>query len=247
MKYLFANWKMYLDFAESCILASRLIQEKLDFEKVALGVFPNFLAISELGKIFFETSIAVGGQNCAWTPKGAYTGAVSALLLKEVGCKYVLLGHSERRYIFGETDEDIRKKIEAALDVGLVPVVCIGETEQDRKDGKREYRLKKQLMKAFDGLHLNSGKVIVSYEPVWAIGTGEPCPTADADHTIGWIKMELQDFFGETEIPVLYGGSITAENVVSYVARDMIDGVLVGGASAKYESLAGIILAVAGK
>ena len=239
MKYIFANWKMYLDFAESCILANRLITENIDENKIHLGVFPNYLAISELVKIFSATKIAVGGQNCAWTPKGAYTGAVSALLLKEAGCQYVLLGHSERRYIFGETDEDIRKKIEAALAVGLTPVVCVGENDDDRKENKREYRLKKQLMKLFADLRPNGAKIIVAYEPVWAIGTGESCSAADADDIHGWIKNELKTYLAH-EIPLLYGGSVTAENVVSYVARDMVDGVLVGGASAKYESLAAI-------
>lgn len=234
---------MYLDFDESCILANRLLAESFDAQKVNLALFPNFLAVSELVKIFRDTPVAVGAQTCAWASKGAYTGAVSALLLKEVGCRYVLVGHSERRYIFGESGDDGRKKLEAALDAGLTPVLCIGETEADLKENKREYRLKKQLMKALAGLELSGRKLMVAYEPVWAIGSGQPCSPADADDIHGWIKLELKQYGGE-QIPVLYGGSVEAHNAAEYVARETIDGVLVGGASAKFETLMPIIRAV---
>jgi len=234
---------MYLDFDESCILANQLLSESFDAQKVSLALFPNFLAVSELVKIFRDTPIAVGAQTCAWAPKGAYTGAVSALLLKEVGCRYVLVGHSERRYIFGESGDDVRKKLEAALDAGLLPVLCIGETEADLKEEKREYRLKKQLLKALDGLDLSGRALMVAYEPVWAIGSGRPCLPADADDIHGWIKLELKQYSGQ-DIPVLYGGSVEAHNVVEYVARETIDGVLVGGASAKFETFLPLIRAV---
>lgn len=243
MKYIFGNWKMYLDFDESCILANRLAAESFDTQKINLGLFPNFLAVSELVKIFCDTPIAVGAQTCAWASKGAYTGAVSALLLKEAGCQYVLVGHSERRYIFGESSADGRKKLEAALDAGLVPVLCIGETEQDRKEEKREYRLKKQLLKALDGLDLSGRRLLIAYEPVWAIGSGRPCSPADADDIHGWIKLELKQY-SDTEIPVLYGGSVEADNAAEYAARETIDGVLVGGASAKFETFVPLIRAV---
>ena len=243
MKHVFANWKMYLNFDESCILANQLLSESFDAQKVSLAIFPNFLAVSELVKIFRDTPIEIGAQTCAWAPKGAYTGAVSAILLKEVGCRYVLVGHSERRYIFGESGDDVRKKLEAALEAGLIPVLCIGETEADLKEEKREYRLKKQLLKALDGLDLSGRRFLVAYEPVWAIGSGSPCLPADADDIHGWIKLELKQYSGE-DIPVLYGGSVEAHNVAEYVARDTIDGVLVGGAAAKFETFLPLIRAV---
>lgn len=243
MKYIFGNWKMYLDFDESCILANRLLAESFDAQKVNLAFFPNFLAVSELVKIFRDTNVAVGAQTCAWAPKGAYTGATSALLLKEAGCRYILVGHSERRYIFGENGDDVRKKLEAVLNAGLIPVLCVGETEQDLKEEKREYRLKKQLLKSLAGLDLSGRQLMVAYEPVWAIGTGNPCRSADADDIQGWIKLELKQY-SDQEIPVLYGGSVDGKNVLEYVARETIDGVLVGGASAKFETFVPLIRAV---
>ena len=243
MKNIFANWKMYLDFDESCILTNQLVAESYDESKVNLVVFPSFLAVSEAVKIFKSNSTSVGGQNCAWTPKGAYTGAVSAHLLKEVGCDYVLVGHSERRYIFGESGEDVRKKLEAALDAGLTPILCIGETEEDKHENKTKYRLKKQLMQALEGLDINGGELIIAYEPVWAIGSGVPCNPADADDVIGWMKLEIKQYT-DKNIPVIYGGSVDAKNVLEYVSRETIDGVLAGGASAKFETLMPIIRAV---
>ncbi|MFH1946753.1 MAG: triose-phosphate isomerase [Candidatus Magasanikbacteria bacterium] len=243
MKYVFGNWKMYLDFDESNILINGLLQEKFDSEKVNLAVFPSTLALREVIMATENTEFDIGAQNVAWVEKGAYTGAVSAQMFGDVGCRYALVGHSERRYIFGETNNDVRKKIEACLTANIIPVVCIGETEEDLEAGKREYRLKKQLMKAFEDLELNGGKVIVAYEPVWAIGTGKACDPATAEEMHVWIKSELKQYF-DGDIPVLYGGSVSPENVLSYVALDVIDGVLVGGASAKLDSFISLIKAV---
>lgn len=234
---------MYLDFEESVILAQALAEGNFDKQKNELAVFPTTLAMREVVMCLNGSGIVVGAQDVAWAPKGAYTGAVSAHMFKAVGCKYALVGHSERRHVFGESDEDVRKKIEACVDAGLIPVVCVGETQEDLDENKREYRLKKQLMKAFDGLQLDGGGVMVAYEPVWAIGTGKPCSPDEADSVQGWIKMELKQYLTR-EVPVLYGGSVNAENVVSYVARDVIDGVLVGGASAKLDSFVKLIKAV---
>ncbi len=238
--YIFANWKMYLDFDESNILINGLLQNKFDTEKVNLTVFPSALALREVSMAAEDTEFDVGAQDVAWVEKGAYTGAVSAQMFADVGCAYALVGHSERRYIFGETNDSVRKKIEACLASNLIPVVCIGETEEDLKDGKRDYRLKKQLMKAFENLELNGGKVIVAYEPVWAIGTGNACNPDDAQSVHNLIKLELKQYF-ENDVPVLYGGSVNSENVVSYVEREAVDGVLVGGASAKLDSFISLI------
>ena len=243
--YIFANWKMYLDFDESNILINGLLQNKFDTEKVNLAVFPSALALREVAMSVDNTEFSVGAQNVTWISKGAYTGAVSAQMFRDVGCQYALVGHSERRHIFGETNNDVRKKIEACLENNLIPVVCIGETAEDLEAGKRDYRLKKQLMKAFENLELIGGRVMVAYEPVWAIGTGKACDPITAEEVHTWIKKELKQYFDD-DIPVLYGGSVKAENVVSYVSLDVIDGVLVGGASAKLDSFVKLIRAVEG-
>jgi len=234
---------MYLDLNESKTLAEAMAGESFDDKKVSVAIFPSTLALSKVEEMTRESKIAVGAQDVYWISKGAYTGAVSALMYKIAGCKYALVGHSERRHLFGETDEDVRKKIEACLDAGLVPVVCVGETKEEKDEGKRQYRLKKQLMKAFEGLKINGGSVMVAYEPVWAIGAGDPCNPADADDVHGWIKGELKQYF-DKEIPVLYGGSVNEKNAADYFSLETIDGVLVGGASAKLESFTALIKSI---
>ena len=243
MKYIFGNWKMYLDYRESVALAQALAQTKFNNKKIELAVFPSALSLKEVMDNLQGTAISLGSQDHTWHLAGAYTGALSARMFKELGCKYALCGHSERRHVFGDTDEEVRKKIEEALNVDLTPVVCIGETQEDRKAGKRQYRLKKQLLKAFENLNLNSGKVIIAYEPVWAIskaGAGEPCLPPEADDVQGWIKQEFKKYFS-IAVPVLYGGSVDAKNVLAYLSQPMIDGVLVGNASTKAGSLFSLI------
>ncbi len=240
MKHIFANWKMYLNFDETMILTNQLLAENFDTEKINLAVFPNALATSEVLKATQDSSISVGAQTANWTPRGAYTGAISADFYSSLGCQYALVGHSERRYIFGETYEDVRKKLEAIIDAKLTPVLCIGDTKGDQDDGKAEYRLKKQLMKALENLELDGSELIIAYEPVWAIGSGEPCMPEDANKMANIIKMETKQYI-DKEISILYGGSVKAENVLSYLSQDNISGVLVGGASAKFETLMPII------
>lgn len=155
----------------------------------------------------------------------------------------MLAGHSERRHIFGESDADVRKKIDACLDAGLVPVICIGETKQEKENGKREYRLKKQLMIAFEGLELSAKRrAMIAYEPVWAIGTGDACAPADADDIHGWIRMELKKYTGTT-VPILYGGSVDEKNMNEYLSLPTVDGLLIGSASARKTSLSAILRA----
>ncbi|KKQ27718.1 MAG: Triosephosphate isomerase [Candidatus Magasanikbacteria bacterium GW2011_GWC2_37_14] len=232
MKYLFGNWKMYLDYNESINLSKQLAEVNLP-SKNKIVVFPSNLAFKAVQENLASTQIATGPQNVAWVPKGGYTGEVSAHMFKDLGATYALIGHSERRHVFGETDDEVRKKVEACLDAGLIPVVCIGETKEELSEGKREYRLKKQIMKVFENLDLSGKEIIVAYEPVWAIGTGTPCLPADADDIHGWVKNELKQYTNQ-EIPVLYGASVNAENVLSFLSLSTIDGILAGGASVKF-------------
>ena len=242
MVYVFANWKMYLGLAESVDLAQQIKNMALP-EEAQLAVFPSSIATKavrdEAGDVF-----AVGAQNVAWVERGAYTGAVSAQMFHELGCEYALIGHSERRHIFGETNDAVRKKLEACLGAGITPVLCIGETAEDRENGKEEYRLEKQLMKALSGLDLSGKKLLIAYEPVWAIGTGDPCDPTKAEERHLWIKEQIKAYTGE-QIDVLYGGSVNAENVLQYVSSPAIAGVLVGSASASAEHLGALIDALA--
>ena len=224
-------------------MAQALVEEDFDKEKNEIAVFPTTLAAREVIMCLNGSGILAGAQDVAWVSKGAYTGAVSAHMFKSTGCKYALVGHSERRYVFNESDDDVRKKIEACLDAGLIPVVCVGETQEDLNENKREYRLKKQLMKAFDGLQINGGKVMVAYEPVWAIskaGVGTPCSPQEANRIHEWIKLELKNYFSK-DVPVIYGGSVDEKNVVSYLSGRNVDGALVGNASTKKNSFVALI------
>ena len=228
---------MYLDHKEAVDLASVLAKKVKKSDKVV--VLPTFLSFLEV-KEKLKGKISIGAQNCVWVSKGAYTGEVSAHILHDVGCGYVLVGHSERRHLFGETNGMVRKKLEAVLDAGLVPVLCIGETQKDRDEEKTQYRLKKQIMRALDGLEVNAEKIIFAYEPVWAIGTDNACLPADADDVHGWIKSEIKNYI-KGDIKIIYGGSVDVDNVASYLDCEMIDGVLVGGASTRSDEFLKII------
>lgn len=241
MKYLFSNWKMYLSTDDSLKLAQALCDVSSD--GVSLAIFPNTLSFREVQQELSDSDIAVGAQNVSWASQGAYTGAVSAHLFGESGAQYALVGHSERRHIFGETNEDVRKKLESCIDERITPVLCIGETREDRENNKTEYRIKKQLLRACEGLTLNGSDIIVAYEPVWAIGTGEACDSDEAVRMIELIKVEIKHYI-DIEVPVLYGGSVNHENVVSFVTHESIDGVLVGGASTEIQSYQNMLSAL---
>ena len=235
---------MYLDTEESLALSESISSLSLPRETEG-AVFPTSLSFSAVWEKLANSAWCLGAQNVSWMAKGAYTGAVSALIFKDAGAKYALVGHSERRYIFGERDVDVRKKIEAGLEAGLIPVLCVGETKEDKDAGKRQYRLKKQLFTALADLSLNDRSIIVAYEPVWAIsqgGKGEACAPADAEDVQGWIKLEMRQYSRQT-IPVLYGGSVNPNNAGSYLALSSVDGLLVGSAATTLESVRSLLQA----
>lgn len=240
MKYIFGNWKMYLDESESILLAESLKDSLKVPEGISCAVFPHTLAFARVRDILETSVIAVGAQNASWVPKGAYTGAVSAELFHLARAQYILVGHSERRYIFGEHDDDVRKKLDACIDAEVTPVVCIGETKADREEMKAEYRVKKQIMKLFEGLQSTDVPIMVAYEPVWAIGTGESCDPLEAVRMITLIKAEIAGYY-QKSVPVLYGGSVDEKNASSYVSHGIIDGVLVGSASTTHERFSALV------
>jgi triosephosphate isomerase len=241
MKYVFGNWKMYLDNKQSLDLIDRIVVLDFDGTKVSSVVFPNQLSICRAVEKLKDTKVDVGAQNVNWVPAGAYTGATSAFIFAEVGCKYALVGHSERRHIFGETNEVVGKKMKACIESGLTPVLCIGETKEEKDAGKREEVLSEQLMYALKDLNKGNSNIIIAYEPVWAIGTGDACDPIEATKIHNWIKKQYTKYFESGGVIVLYGGSVDSENVLSYLQNDAISGVLVGGASTKIDSFSEIV------
>lgn len=250
-RYLFANWKMYLNYEESAVLAKQLVKEtKKMSSNVTMTVFPSALALAEVVETVKKTSIAVGAQNTYWVQQGGCTGEVSAAMYKAVGAEYALVGHSERRHLFHETNHEVREKIEAALAAGLTPVVCVGETKHERDDDKVEEVLEVQLRAAFEDIAWPADKpVIVAYEPVWAIskGTdpsaGTPCDPVDASKAHRIIEQFLRGLMPKAEIVLLYGGSVRPHNVSEYLRQPHVQGVLVGAASTKLEQWLEIVRA----
>ena len=192
-----------------------------------------------------NTNIKIGAQNMHWEEKGAYTGEVSAQMLKSIGTEYVIIGHSERRQYFAETDETVNKKIKSALTVGLKPIVCVGETLEQRENGKTEEIVTNQVEKAFNNLKAEDLKnIIIAYEPIWAIGTGKTATKEEANETIAQIRKKVAEMYGQNdanEIIIQYGGSVKASNAKELFEMSDIDGGLVGGASLKPDEFSKIV------
>jgi triosephosphate isomerase (TIM) len=236
--HLFANWKMYLDYDESNILANAIASSlKKRPSEIRIAVFPSALALYPAGQVLRDVGIGVGAQNVFWADKGGYTGEVSAQMYKDAGCEYALVGHSERRHVFGETNHDVRQKLESVINLGLTPVVCVGETAEERKAGKTDETVEVQLRAAFQNLAIaDEADIFVAYEPVWAIGTGDACGAEEAGRVHKIIKNVVAKLSPKLNCKILYGGSVRADNVVEYLSLDNTDGVLIGNASAKVES-----------
>ncbi len=238
--YLFANWKMYLDASESEKLARAFgkISSPRGSEVV---VFPSAIAVSAVAPILKKNKLSIGAQNIHWADHGGFTGEISAAMYKDFGCTHALAGHSERRHLFHESDHDVRLKLEAILDQKMTPALCVGETLEERKAGKVEEVLERQLHSAYANLLFPKGiDLIVAYEPVWAIGTGESCDPKEAERVVELIGNSVKKLTGQTPVG-LYGGSVSAENIRHYVDQPNIQGVLVGGASADKESWSALI------
>jgi triosephosphate isomerase len=248
------NWKMNLTAPESQALAAAL-REDLERDAARLGrdrdvmVAPPAINIPAVARELFGSPIALGAQNMHFAERGAFTGEVSAPMLKEFGVVYVILGHSERRHIFGEDDALINRKLLTALRHGLTPILCVGETEAEHDRGSTLAIVLAQLQHGLDQVPAHElARVVMAYEPVWAIGTGRHATPQQAGMVHGAIRQALGDHYGPAvaeAVRILYGGSVTADNVDSLVAHPDIDGVLVGGASLRAESFARIVRAAA--
>lgn len=242
------NWKMHKTPQEGAIFVGEIKKRILDKEKVKVIFSPPFTALFNMKDTLDRTFFGLAAQNMHWAESGAYTGEISVNMLKACGVDSVILGHSERRHIFGETDEWVNKKVHAALDGGLSPILCIGETLEERKAGKTTAILSTQLkegLKDVDIKYLNS--LMVAYEPVWAIGTGVTATVEQvqsAHKTVQDVLVTLYPGINLTHIPILYGGSVKPGNAQELIQTPGVDGFLIGGASLEIESFCSIIDAV---
>jgi len=227
-----ANWKMNIPPAEARRFAERFLAKVPPQRGRELVFFPSAVAIEAAAQAFaVRPDVRIGVQDVHWEPKGAFTGATSVALATAAGAACALIGHSERRHVFGETDEDARRKLGAVLAGGLRPFLCVGEKLEERERGETESVVLRQLRAACDGLPAASlDTLVVAYEPVWAIGTGKTATPEDAAQVHRVIRGAL-DGLGARQVPILYGGSVSAGNVQALMARPEISGVLVGGAS----------------
>jgi len=241
------NWKMYTHLAEAEALVRALAALVSDVKNVEVAVCPPFPYLIPVAKTLQGTSVKVGGQNMHWEDEGAFTGEVSPQMLKDAGCHFVILGHSERRQYFGETDEKINRKIKKALSIGLAPIVCVGEMLAEREAGTTEKIIRTQLEGCFQTLTSEDlKKIIIAYEPVWAIGTGKTATPEQAQEVHRFIRGWLSGAFGKEtaeSIRIQYGGSVKSDNAKALMSQPDIDGALVGGASLKAEGFAAIVRA----
>jgi triosephosphate isomerase len=239
------NWKMFKTGPEAEELASRLKQLVSDITDVDIMVAPAFTALGVVSQILKDSRIHLGGQNLFWETEGAYTGEVSARMLKAAGCSHVIVGHSERRQYFGETNTTVNRKVKAALLEGVAPVLCVGETEEEREKGETSSVVQEHLAKGLEGLGADElQRVTVAYEPVWAIGTGKTATREQAQEVHQFIRGQIQSEWGNSianTLRILYGGSVKPDNVAELMGMDDIDGALVGGASLDAESFAAIV------
>jgi triosephosphate isomerase len=245
-----ANWKMYKTAPESVDTARRMCQRISADAFAEIMVAPAFVSLAGVGEAIRGSNIALGAQNMHWEQEGAFTGEVSAAMLQSVGCRYVILGHSERRQFFGETDPSVHRKIVSALQAGLIPVFCIGETEAERDSQQTFSVLERQLgggLGKLGGAEIHS--LVIAYEPVWAIGTGKTASSDQIQEVHAFLRRYLADQYNNAlakSIRILYGGSVKPGNATQILTLPDVDGALVGGASLDAESFARIVESCSG-
>lgn len=239
------NWKMYKTVAEAQQTARRLVELTAAVDGVDIMIAPPFTAIAHVAACVADSRVAVGAQDLFWKSEGAYTGAIAPGMLTEAGCRYVIIGHSERRQYFAETDDSVNRKIVAAVQAGLVPILCIGESESQREAEETFSVLDKQVKSGLKGLFAKGLKeLVVAYEPIWAIGTGKTATSDQAQEVHRYLRRLLAGLYDDgfaQSVRILYGGSVKPENIAELMSMEDIDGALVGGASLKAESFARIV------
>jgi len=236
------NWKMNTTVSEAIELVSEmrpLLDQIDDVEKV---LYPPFISLAAVGELIRGSSIKLGAQNLYFEEKGAYTGEISPLMLADL-CEFAIIGHSERRQYFNETGEIVNKKVQAALKVGLKPILCIGERLDENEAGRTEEIVAEQLRSSLAGVDYPRS-LIIAYEPVWAIGTGKAATGKQANETIGFIRRKIAELYSDEiarDMRILYGGSVTVTNATEFMQQPEIDGALVGGASLKASEFVSIV------
>ena len=239
------NWKMNNNSAESVELVSQLREMVSEAENVEVVVAPPYTALSSVAAAIKDSNIFLSAQNTFWEESGAFTGEISPSMLKDIGCQYAIIGHSERRQYFVETNETVNKRLKAALKASLTPIVCIGETLEEREASKTLAVIEQQVREGLNGLSPEEmDRVVIAYEPVWAIGTGKTATPDQAQEVHHFIRKQIAQIFSERiaeNIRILYGGSVKPDNIDQLMAQKDIDGALVGGASLKADSFARIV------
>ncbi|NUQ64390.1 MAG: triose-phosphate isomerase [Pirellulales bacterium] len=242
--FIAGNWKMNLDRAAAIALAEGLVKHSEGKVGVDLAVCPPSVYLDAVGRVIAGSKIALGAQNVYHEANGAYTGEISVAMLQDLGCKYVILGHSERRHVLGETDAAINKKVHAALKGGLVPIVCVGELLEEREASKTLEVIRRQFDGSLAGVSEAQMKtLVIAYEPVWAIGTGKVATPAQAEEVHLDLRKILQERYNKgvaEAVRIQYGGSVKPDNAAELLAQPDIDGALVGGASLKVDQFLGI-------
>lgn len=236
------NWKMNTTNSEAVALAQSVRDATPRLSEGEIVLAPPFTVLSSVNEVIRGSHIKLAAQNIFYEDKGAYTGEISPAMLKDVGCTYVIIGHSERRKYFHETDERVNLKVKKGLASGLKCIICVGETEEEREKGVMEFVVGIQIKKALSGVEALDN-VVIAYEPVWAIGTGKNATSAEAEEMHLFIRNVLGETYGDVvnNVRILYGGSVTPENFGELISMKNINGALVGGASLKSETFTGII------
>ena len=248
--FIAGNWKMNLDRDSAVTLARGLAKEASGVDGVDLAVCPPSLYLDAVAGAVGGSKVALGAQNMYHEPQGAFTGEISAAMLCDLGCKYVILGHSERRHVLGETDGDVNKKVHSALEAGLTPIVCLGELLAQREAGRTLEVIRRQFDGSLAGLWTEQmDRIVIAYEPVWAIGTGKVATPQQAEEVHLDLRKIMQDHYNEQvaqSVRIQYGGSVKPQNAAELLGQPNIDGALVGGASLKVDQFMGIVAGLGG-
>ncbi|MBD3415027.1 MAG: triose-phosphate isomerase [Candidatus Aminicenantes bacterium] len=243
--FIAGNWKLHKNISESIQLAKSIKQGTNKKEGAEIVIIPPYVSLSEVKKTLLKSNILLGAQNVFWEESGAYTGEISPSMIKDAGCDFVIVGHSERRQYFGDTDERVNKKVKAVLSAGLHPIVCIGETLEERENNKTMDKVRAQITKGLKGINQDQiSDVIIAYEPIWAIGTGRTATPKQAEKVHEFIRNQLEEMVGKDTSScaiILYGGSVKPKNAFSLIKEKNINGALIGGASLEADSFVEII------
>jgi triosephosphate isomerase (TIM) len=244
--FIAGNWKLHKTNTEASNLVRAILEEVNDIseDEAEMAVMPPFTALSPVAKILQNSRIHLGAQNLYWEDEGAFTGEISAPMLKDAGCRFVVVGHSERRQYFGETNQTVNKKIQSALSHQLIPVMCIGETLEERENNQTSQKVESQITEGLDRITAGEIKnIIIAYEPIWAIGTGRTATPEQAGEVHDFIREKLTEKYGKDPgdyVIILYGGSVKPENAYSLIKEKNVNGALIGGASLQAGSFAEI-------